>query len=320
MEKESAFVESEAALVRRATGDGSPTFYSPRFAESFHSLRGAYQETMEKFIAPLELVRRKAPLGSPAHPVRIFDFCLGLGYNLAGLLRACQQGSVCARTLSCDLSLAPLRRALQESVMAELWSKAAWELVSAQHSYLCPTGRLAGEVRLGDVRHVLAQADFVAQHRGRFHGILYDPFSPRVCPELWSEECLGVLVQLLAPGGKLITYGTSAALRHTLKRCGLVVFSTRPGNATLHRPLWSQGTVALKPPVEALFHVDLTRGPYGALSPQELEHLGTRAAIPYQDPFFTDSRVAIHARRRHRQQQSQLPASSAVRRHRQTHT
>ena len=126
--------------------------------------------------------------------------------------------------------------------------------------------------------------------------MLLDAFSPQRCPELWSEEFLGALAHRLAPQGRLLTYSRSAAVRASLKRAGLRLFSLLP--APGERAGWSSGTLATPP--DSACPQD---GPgWRPLSAMEWEHLKTRAAVPFRDPQGNATADAILQRRREEQQ------------------
>ena len=69
-------------------------------------------------------------------------------------------------------------------------------------------------------------ASWVNSYRGEsFHGILYDAFSAKTCPDLWSEEFLTLFLQkLAAPDCVFSTYASRGGLRRTLVQQGFRVF------------------------------------------------------------------------------------------------
>jgi tRNA U34 5-methylaminomethyl-2-thiouridine-forming methyltransferase MnmC len=71
-------------LELQPTADGSFTFFSTEFSQSFHSSTGAKEEEIGKFAIPTQLASRA--LTYPQ--VKIFDPCYGLGYNCAAALQA----------------------------------------------------------------------------------------------------------------------------------------------------------------------------------------------------------------------------------------
>ena len=66
--------------VPHPTADGSVTFLSSEFGEHFHSLQGAWDEALIKFVGP-------TGLGTwTGQSIRLLDICYGLGYNSAAAL------------------------------------------------------------------------------------------------------------------------------------------------------------------------------------------------------------------------------------------
>lgn len=66
------------------TEDGSYTFFSPEFQETFHSSFGAKQEAEVRYIEPCQIKE----LATQQYTIRILDVCYGLGYNSAAALEA----------------------------------------------------------------------------------------------------------------------------------------------------------------------------------------------------------------------------------------
>ena len=62
-------------------GDGSFSLWSARFAEAFHSGRGALREARETFVVPSQLERFAAD-----RRLRVVEVCVGTGTNLAALI------------------------------------------------------------------------------------------------------------------------------------------------------------------------------------------------------------------------------------------
>jgi tRNA U34 5-methylaminomethyl-2-thiouridine-forming methyltransferase MnmC len=56
----------------------------------------------------------------------------------------------------------------------------------------------------GDARQTLPQ--LLEQRRGQVDLIWHDAFSPQRCPQLWTVEFLGSLAELLADGGRWISF------------------------------------------------------------------------------------------------------------------
>ncbi|MGB3492396.1 MAG: hypothetical protein WBA57_06700 [Elainellaceae cyanobacterium] len=59
------------------TQDGSFTFFSEEFEESFHSHEGAIQEAFQKFVRATNLEQK-----AEGDRLCLLDICYGLGYNM----------------------------------------------------------------------------------------------------------------------------------------------------------------------------------------------------------------------------------------------
>ena len=284
-------------LTALQTEDGSFSLHSAQFGEAFHNSIGALKEARVKFALPAELKRFRN--GSLA----VLDVCVGLGYNTAAILESIQQSTPHLTWWGLELDRRPLQLALNRSDFQRLWQPAVLqrlEQIRDHDGWSSSDG--TGTVLWGDARQTLSRIPLDCH----FDLILLDAFSPGRCPELWSEEFLHGLAARLAPGGRLLTYSRAAAIRASLRRAGLGLFSLLP--APGERPGWSSGTLAVQRGTTAIAN----NGPgWRALSQMEEEHLTTRAAIPFRDPCGTDESATILQRRCIEQQHCNLEATNA---------
>ncbi|MEH2290909.1 tRNA (5-methylaminomethyl-2-thiouridine)(34)-methyltransferase MnmD [Nostoc sp.] len=278
----------------KLTADGSFTFVSQEFGESFHSHYGAQQESFCKFVEPTQLaiVAQKPVL-------RLLDVCYGLGYNTAAALQTiwAVNPSCCVEVIGLELNPAVPQAAIARQLFdnwncnyIEILKKLAFE-----HQVQTPC--LKAKLLIGDARTTITlipQLGFWAD------AIFLDPFSPPQCPQLWTVEFIKQLSLCLHPDGLLATYSCAAAVRTALLSAGLVISSTPPVGRR------SPGTVATHSRnAESKYHFPLT-----TLSEVEKEHLLTRAAIPYRDPQLSDPTEVIVRRRQQEQQTSCLEPAS----------
>ncbi|HEY9626046.1 MAG TPA: MnmC family methyltransferase [Coleofasciculaceae cyanobacterium] len=289
------------AWIPQPTQDGSFTFFSPEFGETFHSREGAKAEAFLKFAAATDLVAR-----SPQASLRLLDVCYGLGYNTAAALE-----TIWAANPNCRIELHGLEldATVPQAAIAllESWSPRVQEALKAiaqDHHYQTP--QLQAKLWIGDARQTIQQlAGFEAD------AIFFDPFSPRCCPQLWTVEFLHQVSRRLSPDGKLATYSRAAAVRSALLEVGLKIGTIPIGGDALNNPIsdrplsheWSQGTVAS-------FNGDRLC----PLSQLEQEHLQTRASVPYRDANLSDTAEVILAQHQQEQEQCQKESTSSWRR------
>ena len=295
---------SAADLEPRVGRDGSFSLWSAAFGEGFHCAAGAVAEARATFVAPAQLERF-----APGATLTVLEVAVGTGTNTAALLEAVRARDLALTWWGLEIDPRPLELALASPQFRGTWP----EPVRRELERL-----VAGPTLLwGDARRRLA--DLPAALQGHCDLVLHDAFSPRRCPQLWTQEFLGGLARCLAPQGRLISYSSAAAFRASLRELGLELAAIRrapradgereeaPGPQR-----WSGGTVAsptalpgLADPAEALLR---------RLSPMEEEHLDTRAALPYRDASGSTPAAAILAERQARQQGAAGESSSTWRR------
>jgi len=270
-------------LTLQLTEDGSYTFYSPQFSQTFHSISGAKEEAQKKFVQPC-LLAEKA-LGSS---LQILDICYGLGYNSAAAMEAIWQINPHCNLEIIALELEDLvpKTAIAYQLLDSWTAPIPSFLTQLAEQYYLETDYFKAKLLLGDARLTLPR-NFKAD------AIFLDPFSPTKCPQLWTIEFLTQVAQCLKPTGYLATYSCAASVRSALLEAGLKIGAAPSVGRR------SPGTIA------SYSHHNLL-----PLSQQEIEHLATKAAIPYRDPYLQDTAEMIEQKRLEEQNNSHLEPSS----------
>lgn len=279
---------NDSQFTPQLTEDGSYTFFSEEFQETFHSSFGAKQEAEVRYIKPCLLEQ----LASQRSTIRILDVCYGLGYNSAAALEAiwsvnpqCHIELICLEINATVPQQAVKHRLLNDwhkpipSILAELLNKS---IVFQQY--------INAKLILGDAR---LTARSLVEQNWQADAIFLDPFSPRKCPQLWTVDFIALLAQCLDKCGRLATYSASAAVRAALLESGLQIGSISGAGRK------SPGTIA------AYEYKQLP-----ALSIMEREHLQTRAATPYRDRLLQSSAREIIDNRLREQLHSDLDSTS----------
>lgn len=284
-----------AAWVPRLTNDGSFTFFSEEFGETFHSDQGAREEAFLKFACGTDLAKQ-----AQQDSLRLLDVCYGLGYNTAAALE-----TIWTTNPECQVEVYALEldetvpRAAIAPPLIDAWSPVVQTVLKEiALNHQCTTPRLNATLLIGDARQTIQRC----QQGFQADAILFDPFSPRRCPQLWTVELFTRVACCLTPQGKLATYSRSASVRAAMLEAGLCI-GTIP-LSEIHLPHeWSQGTVAA-----------MDAHSLHPLSLMEQEHLQTRAAVPYRDFSLCDSTTIILQRHQQEQKHSQRESTSSWRR------
>ena len=275
-------------LTPQLTNDGSYTFFSEEFEELFHSYSGAKQEAQYKFIEPCK-IKEKAVIHDT---IKILDICYGLGYNTAAALE-----TIWAVNPDIKIKLIALEndrnvplQAIKSELLNDFSFPIADYLTDLANLHQIKNKTLDAQLLIGDAR---ATIKTVIETNFKAEAIFLDPFSPPKCPQLWTVEFIQLISQCLDKDGYLATYSCAASVRNAFQLARLKIGATR----SIGRR--SPGTI-----------VNWNGQHLPPLSQQEIEHLQTRAAIPYRDPNLTDTVEKIQERRKKEQSISLLEPSS----------
>jgi tRNA U34 5-methylaminomethyl-2-thiouridine-forming methyltransferase MnmC len=277
----------QSDFIPQKTADGSYTFFSHTFNEAFHSIYGAKQEAQKKFVEPCELPQKALA----QNHLSILDICYGLGYNTASALETIWQINPHCQIswfgLEFDATVPP--SAIASNLFTD-YSPYVLDLLSKiAHNYEVKTNNFQGKLLIGDARITIQE---IINFGFQSDAIFLDPFSPPKCPQLWTVEFLAKVSQCLKKTGKLATYSCSASVRKALLLAGLYIGSTP--------------SIGRKSPSTIASFID----EFAPLSAEELEHLNTRASIPYRDPLLNHSAQIIIQQREIEQAQSTLETTS----------
>lgn len=198
------------------TWDGSQTLRSLEYNENYHSLAGAREECIKKYVEPCKIKERKF--------VRILDYCFGMGYNAAAAIDFCD-GVVDIIGLEKD----PYILACAQDIEYPFSCKEI--ILKAIKDGEYQDAKVHLRILVGDARVTIKQTTEL------FDVVFFDPFSPKVCPELWTFEVFADIFARMSPGGILATYSCARVARDNMRKAGFIVSDGiilgRRGPATL---------------------------------------------------------------------------------------
>lgn len=236
---------------------GASSLRSCEHGETFHPVVGPMTEARTLHVFQQRLVERAAAMNES---FIVWDVGLGAAANAVAVLEAF--GHVPAHHLkvelhSFDQTLAPLRFALTHA---------------AALGYLAPhreaIERLiaTGETSVGCVLWKLHEGDFrAADHVAPPpHAVLFDPYSPRANPALWTLDHFTALAGQLAPSSLLSNYTRSTAVRVTLLLAGLFVGRGSATGEKNETTLASNDAALLEAPLERAWLARVQRSTRGA--------------------------------------------------------
>jgi len=197
------------------TADGSHTIEIPEKGLTYHSRRGAIQESLHVFIeAGLNYMLDKT---GPSAPIRIFE--MGFGTGLNAFLTAIKAIETSREIHYTAVETSPL--SVEEITFLNysdtLGNK---ELFQKLHETNWNEVKLISDFfTLGKYQATLA--GFTTDQS--FDLIYFDAFAPSAQPELWTREIFEKLFHQMALGGVLVTYCSKGDVRRAMIAAGFTV-------------------------------------------------------------------------------------------------
>lgn len=186
----------------KETSDGSLTVFDQEAGEFYKSQHAAKTESELVFVRPgiLENI-----WWQKADPFRVLELGFGLGTNFSHLVE--KNLAVEFTSIEKDLSGADF------FIQTEAAPAALKKI-------------FAGEKKFGQVQAKIIEGDFfkiLPELKGPYHAIFFDPFSPKANPMAWTHSLFSLCFQLLAPGGRLVTYSVSRIAKDAAVAAGFEI-------------------------------------------------------------------------------------------------
>ena len=195
---------AEITLNLIKTTDGSSTFLSEKYGQTYHSVHGAKTESEKVFIElGLEYTAEIFP------EINILE--MGWGTGLNALLSFERAEEKHWRINYTAIEAEPLEKASYGLLPLELqsWHQLSW---GKWHEFGGGNYFRKIETRI---------EEFHTDEK--FNLVYFDAFSPDAQPELWTEIVFGKIYNMMAAGGVLTTYCSKSRVQQNLKSVGFKV-------------------------------------------------------------------------------------------------
>lgn len=209
------------------TADDSPTLYSPRYEQTFHSHLGALSESRHVFVGATGLVPRLAR----GETVSVLEVGFGTGLNALLSADACLEQGGRLEYWGLEHTLLGADTLASLGYRDYLTHPELYDRLLAWRDTLPTPLPPVLEVDLApsvSFRLLIGNATDADLPAGYFRAIYHDAFSPDANPELWSEAFLARLYTALADDGLLASYSVKGTVRRQMQTLGFAV-QKRPG-------------------------------------------------------------------------------------------
>lgn len=207
-------------MIVQKTKDGSDTCFSEKYNQAYHSKHGAYREALEKHVNACKIQE----LAKNNSNLKLLDLCFGLGYNsfvaIDEALKVNPEIKIEIVGLENDVEIL---KKICEIEMLEGLKK----FQKIFHGVTIDSYQMTGNcIQLSPFTLYLSDARKVIKtlEPESFDAIFFDPFSPSVCPELWTEEFISNTVVLAKPGAYISTYSCARIAKDNFKNAGCQIF------------------------------------------------------------------------------------------------
>lgn len=208
-----------------STADGSQTLYSERYAQTFHSQKGALTESKHVFLEASGVTERLVK----KQATDILEVGFGTGLNFFLSADAAFGAGSSLRYTAAEQNL------LAADLISSLGYEAHLNRPELLDAYLefrssLPDGITDQVFEFEGVRLelLLGEATEQAFSAATYDAVYQDAFSPDANPELWTLKFLSKLHAALRAGGVLTTYCVKGSVRRSLAALGFAV-QKRPG-------------------------------------------------------------------------------------------
>lgn len=181
----------------------------PDFGESFKSSAGAVEEARWVYFDPFFFWRKRLDCLKES-PLKVLEIGFGLG-SVAGVWFEQHWTETEYTSIENDPKVLGWKEESHETRFAP---KTLGLLEKIRTDHEITVGKLKAKLVIGDATQIHRIA------KARFDVVLFDPFSPRSSPGLWTRETFENLTSVVSPKAVLITYSSSNPFRQTLESLG----------------------------------------------------------------------------------------------------
>ena len=206
------------------TDDNSRTLIDPVSGVAFHSASGALAETRHVYLRNSGVEDKL----SRGESTSVLELGLGTGLGMLLTVDEAVYGNAKLDYHAFEINLLPVNVLRDLELQAGLRCSAILGEYLDWYENCCldVSGTTHRWEYRPDIKVTIHHCDarqLQLDKSGVFDAIYFDPFAPAVNQDLWTEEFLGRMWELLQVGGRLVTYCVNRRVKDTLNAAGFEI-------------------------------------------------------------------------------------------------
>ena len=190
------------------TADNSKTLLIPELNETYHSTNGAIQEAKHVFIdAGLSSLNLKE--------IQLLEMGFGTGLNAILTLDYAIRNKIKVHYTTIEAFPVGIEMAMEMDYLKDLNLEHLKNQFEKLHNSLIEEKIQIDEYFIFTKHHL--KLTECTLRTNQFNLVYYDAFGPKVQPDLWTIESLGIIQKAMTSGGVLVTYCAQGQFKRNLK-------------------------------------------------------------------------------------------------------
>lgn len=214
------------------TADGSNTLFNETIGEHYHSAHGALQESKHVFI---NAGLKHAIEQNETKEISVLEVGFGTGLNFILSFSHCEENLV--KLNYTGIEAFPLtREVLDETGYKAYVSANIWEKFINKYDDTINNAQILSSNCDLKIAHTKLDEFKTDQ---QFDLVYYDAFSVQHQPEMWTDEIITQVCNLIKPGGIFVSYAITGKLKRAVKACGFKIekLAGAPGKREMLRAI-----------------------------------------------------------------------------------
>ena len=189
------------------TEDLSPTLFSSKYNEHYHSKFGAVNESLHVFISGLKQINKKE--------ISIFEMGFGTGLNALLTLEYAELNML-------DINYYTIEK---HPIEQDVFNKLIYSHASKNNFTKLHSSKWEEAVQISKQFSIHKSESDLKEyiHQNKYDLVYFDAFSPDIQPDLWTSKIFDKIYKQMNKDGIFLTYSVKGVVKRALKSVGFKI-------------------------------------------------------------------------------------------------